>query len=91
MAARQEKGERFLLGEGLTDADIRLYPTIARFDVAYHTLFMCNLRMIRWEYPAIQKVRWGRGTFCLIVDLQAASEAEVLCRKRLLTFVFLVV
>ncbi|KAH7381128.1 glutathione transferase [Cadophora sp. MPI-SDFR-AT-0126] len=47
---------RYLFGDQLTDADIRLYPTIARFDVAYHTLFMCNLKMIRHDYPHIQ--RW---------------------------------
>lgn len=46
----------YLFGAHLTDADIRLFPTIARFDVAYYTLFMCNLKMIRHDYPAIQ--RW---------------------------------
>lgn len=45
----------YLFGSHITDADIRLYPTIARFDVAYHTLFMCNLKMIRHDYPHIQK------------------------------------
>ncbi|PSS12901.1 hypothetical protein M430DRAFT_20818 [Amorphotheca resinae ATCC 22711] len=45
----------FLFGPHITEADIRLYPTIVRFDVAYYTLFMCNLKMIRYEYPAIQK------------------------------------
>ncbi|KAF8864664.1 hypothetical protein BDZ45DRAFT_701753 [Acephala macrosclerotiorum] len=46
----------YLFGEYITEADIRLYPTIARFDVGYHTLFMCNLKMIRHDYPEIQ--RW---------------------------------
>lgn len=45
----------YLFGSHITDADIRLYPTIARFDVAYYTLFMCNLKMIRHDYPEIQK------------------------------------
>ena len=57
----QEKGGKYLFGNRLTDADIRLFPTMARFDVAYHTLFMCNLKMVRFEYPAIQK--WLEGLY----------------------------
>ena len=45
----------YLFGLHITEADIRLYPTIARFDVAYYTLFMCNLKMIRHDYPKIQE------------------------------------
>jgi putative glutathione S-transferase len=57
----QENGGKYLFGKRLTEADIRLFPTIARFDVAYYTLFMCNLKMIRFEYPAIQ--RWLEGLY----------------------------
>jgi len=34
---------------------IRSYTTIVRFDVGYHTLFRCNLKMIRHDYPNLQK------------------------------------
>lgn len=41
---------RFLAGDTLTEADIRLFPTLARFDVAYHSAFKCNLRRLI-DYP----------------------------------------
>lgn len=34
---------------------LRRYVTIVRFDPAYHTMFRCNLKMIRHDYPNIQK------------------------------------
>ncbi|HUJ04515.1 MAG TPA: glutathione S-transferase C-terminal domain-containing protein [Streptosporangiaceae bacterium] len=41
---------RFLLGDLLTEADIRLYPTLARFDAVYYPKFRCNLRRLV-DYP----------------------------------------
>ncbi|GKT66095.1 glutathione s-transferase [Colletotrichum tofieldiae] len=45
------KDRPFLLGDHITEADIRLFPTIARFDTAYVPVFMCNLGSIRNDYP----------------------------------------
>ncbi|MEL7181645.1 MAG: glutathione S-transferase C-terminal domain-containing protein [Pseudomonadota bacterium] len=49
------RDHRFLCGEDFTEADLRLFPTLARFDVAYHYAFRCNLRKISdythlWPY-----------------------------------------
>jgi glutathionyl-hydroquinone reductase len=37
---------RFLCGDALTEADIRLFTTLVRFDAVYHGHFKCNLRRI---------------------------------------------
>lgn len=37
---------RYLCGDRQTEADWRLFPTLVRFDVAYHYAFKCNLRKI---------------------------------------------
>lgn len=37
---------RYLVGNALTEADIRLFTTLVRFDAAYYPLFKCNLRRI---------------------------------------------
>lgn len=42
--------QRFLVVGRLTEADVRLYTTLVRFDAAYHGLFKCNLRRIE-DYP----------------------------------------
>lgn len=45
--------QRYLLGAHLTEVDVRLFTTLARFDVAYYSVMMCNLRSIRHDYPAL--------------------------------------
>jgi glutathionyl-hydroquinone reductase len=38
--------QRYLCGNALTLADVRLFTTLIRFDVAYHGIFKCNRRRI---------------------------------------------
>ncbi len=45
---------RYLMGEVLTEADVRLFTTLVRFDTVYHGHFKCNRRKLI-EYPAL----WG--------------------------------
>ena len=41
---------RYLAGEHLTEADVRLFTTLIRFDAVYYGHFKCNLRRIA-DYP----------------------------------------
>ncbi|KAF2483186.1 glutathione S-transferase [Neohortaea acidophila] len=51
----------YYYGDKVTEADVRLYPTIIRFDPVYVQHFKCNLRDIRSGYPAIHK--WLRHCY----------------------------
>ena len=48
------EGKDFLVGDELTEADIRLYTTLARFDAVYHGHFKCNVRRIV-DYPNLSR------------------------------------
>jgi glutathionyl-hydroquinone reductase len=41
---------RYLLGDAMTEADVRLWVTLARFDSVYYTHFKCNIRRLT-DYP----------------------------------------
>ncbi|EJM15076.1 putative glutathione S-transferase [Pseudomonas sp. GM21] len=51
---------RYLTGEYLTEADIRLFTTLIRFDAVYHGHFKCNLRRIA-DYPNLSN--WLREIY----------------------------
>ncbi len=44
---RLSDGRDFLFGAALTESDIRLFVTLVRFDVAYHSLFKCNRNRLK--------------------------------------------
>ena len=53
LEARFADGRRFLSDDRFTEADIRLFVTLIRFDPAYYGLFKCNLRRLV-DYPALK-------------------------------------
>ncbi|WP_433244623.1 glutathione S-transferase family protein [Streptosporangium sp. CA-135522] len=42
----------YLHGDALTESDVRLYPTLARFDAVYHSHFKCSIRRLV-DHPAL--------------------------------------
>ncbi|MBE0009194.1 MULTISPECIES: glutathione S-transferase family protein [unclassified Arthrobacter] len=46
--------QRFLVGDTITEADVRLFTTLVRFDAVYHGHFKCNRSKLT-EMPAL----WG--------------------------------
>jgi putative glutathione S-transferase len=46
------RGQRYLVGETLTEADVRLFTTLVRFDPVYHGHFKCNRNKLT-EMPVL--------------------------------------
>ncbi|KAJ8082962.1 S-glutathionyl-(chloro)hydroquinone reductase [Marasmius tenuissimus] len=69
-----EGSKTYLVGDRLTEADVRLYATAIRFDVAYHGLFKCNISNIRDGYPNINRwmknLYWNDKSFSEPIDFQ---------------------
>lgn len=53
LEARLE-GQAYLVGGRLTEADVRLFTTLVRFDPVYYVHFKCNQRLLR-EYPNLRR------------------------------------
>jgi putative glutathione S-transferase len=51
----------YLFGNSITEPDVRLFTTIIRFDCAYYTIFKCNIKMIRHDYPNLHA--WVRRLY----------------------------
>lgn len=67
---------------------LRSFTTIVRFDPGYYTLFRCNIKMIRHDYPSIHRwllhVYWDgsleetRGAFRSTTNFKAVSTLHFL-------------
>lgn len=49
---QQLDGRQYLVGSQITEADIRAFVTLVRFDLAYYGLFRTNLKRVQ-DYPNI--------------------------------------
>ena len=59
---------RYLCGDDVTLADIRLFTTLYRFDPVYHILFKCSKRKIS-EYPNLYGYLKDMYQVCLGLNL----------------------
>ena len=57
----------------MTEADIRLYPTLIRYDSVYATLFKCSKRRVA-DYPHLKA--WLRRMYNLRVSSGASMQAR---------------
>ncbi|KAL4951838.1 glutathione S-transferase [Aspergillus filifer] len=64
----------YYFGDNITEADIRLYTTIIRFDPVYVQHFKCNIRDIRSGYPAIHD--WVRRLYWDVPAFRETTEFE---------------
>ncbi|KAI9830617.1 MAG: hypothetical protein M1819_005427 [Sarea resinae] len=64
----------FYYGAHITEADIRLYTTIVRFDVVYVQHFKTNLRDIRSGYPGLHK--WLKNLYWNVPAFGSTTQFE---------------
>jgi len=64
----------YYYGAHITEADVRLYTTIIRFDAVYVQHFKTNLRDIRSGYPSLHK--WVRELYWKVPAFGETTEFE---------------
>ena len=50
--SRRLESQRYLVGDSITEADVRLFTTLVRFDPVYHSHFKCNRQKLT-ELPVL--------------------------------------
>jgi putative glutathione S-transferase len=74
-ALDERLGDRdYLVGGALTEADIRVFVTLVRFDLAYHGLFKCNLRRVA-DYPNV--AAYVRQLLAVPAFREATNEEQI--------------
>jgi putative glutathione S-transferase len=76
---------RYLVGGTITEADVRLWPTLARFDAVYHGHFKCNRNKLSefralWGYA---RDLWQTPGFGDTIDIVQTKQHYYLVHKNL--------
>lgn len=77
--------QRYLVGGQLTEADVRLFTTLARFDMVYYLHFKCNKRRLV-DYPNLwgyARDLYGQPAFGESVDAEHIKRHYYLTHERL--------
>ena len=69
-----QHADPYYFGKNITEADVRLYTTIVRFDPVYVQHFKCNIRDIRSGYPALHK--WLRQLYWDVPAFHETTQME---------------
>lgn len=75
---------RYYFGGMITETDVRLFPTLVRFDSIYHVLFRCSLRRLT-DYPnlwAYARDLFGQTGFAETIDFNLMRTASFLSDSR---------
>ncbi|KAL8963167.1 MAG: hypothetical protein Q9193_000536 [Seirophora villosa] len=69
-----EHAAPYYFGKDITEADVRLFTTIIRFDPVYVQHFKCNIRDVRSGYPELHK--WLRHLYWDVPAFGKTTEFE---------------
>lgn len=75
---------RYYFGNKITETDVRLFPTLVRFDSIYHVLFRCSRRRLT-DYPnlwAYARDLFSRASIAETVDFDLMRTASYLSDSR---------
>jgi glutathionyl-hydroquinone reductase len=67
-----ENNGPYILGQEMTEIDLRLYPTLIRFDTVYVQHFKCNLGTIRHDYPRLNN--WMKNLYWNIPGFKETTD-----------------